>query len=138
MLKKMINIIATGIVAVVMVFSSFMITAQPAFATDSNVGIFGVETAILKDCGDKAEDSEGGGIFCILNIVLEVFTYGVGIAGTLGIVISGVQYLTARDNEAQMTKAKSRIIIIVIGLAVYAVMWGFLQWILPGGVLRGN
>ena len=56
---------------------------------------------------------------------------------TLGIVISGVQYLTARDNEAQMTKAKSRLINIVIGLAIYAVMWGFLQWILPGGIFRG-
>lgn len=130
MLKKLFNIIATGVVSLTMVFSSFMLAAQPAYAADAP------QTAILKNCEGSMESSDGSGIFCVLNIVLEVLTYGVGIAGTLGIIISGVQYLTARDNEAQMTKAKSRIINIVIGIAVYAVMWGFLQWILPGGVFR--
>ncbi len=127
MFKKIINIIATGVVALSVFLSSTIVTAQPAYAAE--------HTTILTSCEEK-EDDEGGGIFCILNIVLEVLTYGIGIAGTLGIVISGVQYLTARDNEAQMTKAKSRLINIAIGLALYAVMWGFLQWLLPGGVFH--
>lgn len=89
-------------------------------------------TAIL-DCGSG---SGGEGIFCLLNIALTVLTWGVGIAGTLGIVISGVQYLTARDSAEQMTKAKNRLINIVIGLVVYAVMWGFLNWLIPGGLFN--
>lgn len=97
-----------------------------------------VYTSILGGEGCQDVGEQGEGIFKILNIVLTVLTYGVGIAGTLGIVISGVQYLTARDNEAQLVKAKSRLINIVIGLAAYAVMWGFLQWIIPGGILNGN
>lgn len=139
MLKKIINIVTTSIVSLTMVFSSFMLTAQPVMAEEGGSTYSqGDKTSILTSCGDKAEDSKGAGIFCVLNIALTILTYGVGIAGTLGIVISGVMYLTARDNEQQMTKAKSRIINIVIGLAIYAVMWGFLQWILPGGALKGS
>ncbi len=88
------------------------------------------ETSIL-DC---ESGQNGEGIFCILNIGLTVLTWGVGIAATIGIVLSGVQYLTARDSAEQVTKAKNRLINIVIGLVVYAVMWGFLTWLIPGGI----
>ncbi len=145
---RLMKIITTSAVALTMLLSPVVLTMQPAMATSGNVSStmspisqFGIETAILSECGEKVNpdgEDDGSAIFCVLNIVLNVLTYGVGIAGTLGIIISGVQYLTARDNEQQVTKAKSRIINIVIGLAVYAVMWGFLQWILPGGVFRGS
>lgn len=92
----------------------------------------GVNTSII-DCDDSAEN--GAGIFGILLQVLNVLTFGIGIAGTLGIVIAGIMYLTARDSEAQLTKAKNMLINIVIGLAAYAVMWAFLQWLIPGGLI---
>ena len=87
-------------------------------------------TSII-DCDSGAN---GEGIFCLLNIGLTVLTWGIGIAGTLGIVITGIQYLTARDSVEQMTKAKNRLINIIVGLVVYAVMWGFLNWLIPGGL----
>lgn len=86
-----------------------------------------LETAVLDCSGDDA-------IFCILNNVLTVLTWGVGIAATLGLVISGMQYAAARGSVEQMTKAKRRIINIVIGLVVYAAMWGILNWLIPGGL----
>lgn len=97
-----------------------------------------VYTSIIGGGGCVSIEENGGNIFNILNIILTVLTYGVGIAGTLGIVISGIQYLTARDNEQQMVKAKSRLINIIIGLAAYAFMWAFLQWLIPGGLLSGG
>ena len=97
-----------------------------------------VYTSIIGGGGCVSIEDNGGNIFSILNTVLTILTYGVGIAGTLGIVISGIQYLTARDNEQQMVKAKSRLINIVIGLAAYAFMWAFLQWLIPGGLLSGS
>ena len=97
-----------------------------------------VYTTILGGGGCQDAGTGGEGIFSILGLILNILTYGVGIAGVLGIVLSGVQYLTARDNEQQVAKAKSRIINIIIGLAIYAVMWGFLQWIIPGGILNGK
>ena len=76
-------------------------------------------------------DSENGSQF-ILNIVYTVLTFGVGIAGTVGIVIAGIQYSTAKDNEQQMAKAKMRIVQIVIGMAIWAFLFVFLRFILPG------
>lgn len=97
-----------------------------------------VKTSILGGGGCVDIEKDGGNIFKILNTILTVLTFGVGIAGTLGIVISGVQYLTARDNEQQMVKAKSRLVNIAIGLAAYAMMWALLQWLIPGGILNGT
>lgn len=94
----------------------------------------GVKTSVLGENGCVEGTDDGSAIFSVLNVVLTILTYGVGIAGTIGIVIVGIQYMTAKDNAAQMAAAKTRLIAIVVGLAAYAVMWGFLQWLLPGGI----
>ncbi|MBR1795938.1 hypothetical protein IJ765_01590 [Candidatus Saccharibacteria bacterium] len=92
-----------------------------------------VETSIIGSGGQYCDDN-GSGVFRILNIVVNVLTMGVGVLGTLGIIIAGIQYLTASGNEAQMAKAKQRIIEVVIGLVVFGVMWAVLQFVIPGGV----
>lgn len=77
---------------------------------------------------------DGAGIAGILNLVLNIMTAGMGILATIGLVISGIQWLTARDKEDQVVKAKSRIFNIVIGIMVWGIMWLVLQWLLPGGI----
>lgn len=96
-----------------------------------------VESSILHNSDDGkyfCDEGDGDGIYAILNLVLDIFTYGVGTLGVIGIVISGIQYLTAADNEQKMAKAKKRIIEVVIGLAIYAVLYLALKWLLPGGI----
>ena len=95
-----------------------------------------VPVSILTNCA--ADDGKGSGIFCILNIILQVLTYGVGIAATIGIVIFGIQYATARDDAGQLARAKSRIIQILIGLFIYASMWAILNFLLPGGLFNNG
>ena len=97
----------------------------------------GASTSIIGGGGCYNENDSGGGVFTILGVFLAILTWGVGIAGTFGIVLSGIQFMTAKDDPTQVTKAKNRIIQIVIGMAAYAVLWAVLQWILPGGVF-GN
>ena len=53
----------------------------------------------------------------------------------LGLVISGIQYVTARDDASKTAKVKSRVFNIVIGLLAYGLMWVALQWLMPGGIL---
>jgi len=90
----------------------------------------GVSTAII-DCGSGGD---GSAIFDILAIALNIMTYGVGAAAVIGVVITGYQYMTARDNSAQVVKAKNRFLQIVIGLVVWILFWGVLQFLLPGGL----
>ena len=90
--------------------------------------VFGVPTNILKDCGAK-EGKES--IMCILELAVDILSIGVGILGVIGISIAGIQYLTAGGNEEKTRKAKRRLFEIVIGLAAYAVVYAFLNWLLP-------
>ena len=114
-----------------------LMPGQKAFAEDC--GENGVQTAIIHSDGSTEcyvdENKDGGGIYKILTIVVNILTIGVGVLGTLGIVIAGTQYLTSSGNDQQMAKAKKRIGEVVIGLIVYGVMWVVLQWLIPGGVL---
>lgn len=101
--------------------------------TDSSGNSF--ETSILDIC----PGSDGSGIFDILALGLSIVTYGVGAAAVIGVIISAYQYITARDNAAQVAKAKNRILQIVIGLAIWVLIWGILQFLLPGGLFaNGN
>ena len=122
-MKKIIIAIATFIFGLSAV-------AQPALAT-SAPQTFGVETAILNDCGNQAESDGKQGVICVLKIVINIMTIGVGILGAIGITVSGIQYLTAGGNEEQTRKAKRRIFEIVIGLAAFVLMNLFLNWLLP-------
>ena len=84
-----------------------------------------VETSILPS---------NWGIENILKLILNVLVYGLGAAATLGVIIAGIMYMTARDNESQVAKAKTRLYEVVIGLVAWALMYAVLQWLLPGGL----
>lgn len=71
------------------------------------------------------------GIWGILELAIDVLTIGIGAAAVLGIVISGIQYMTASGDPAQMTKAKRRLIEIVIGILAYGVFYSVLKWLIP-------
>ena len=103
------------------------VLTAPAFAVEGDNKC--VETSLF---GNYCDDGNGGGIFFILEIILTVLTFGVGIAGTIGIVIAGIQYSTAKDNEQQIAKAKMRIFQIVIGMSIWAVLYVALRWLIPG------
>ena len=83
--------------------------------------------------GQIQDDNNGCGVFMILNLIIDILTFGIAIAATIGIAVSGITYLTAKDNEQQTTKAKRRIYEIVIGLVAYAVLYTALKFLLPGG-----
>lgn len=86
-----------------------------------------VETSILPS-------SLGGkeGIMELLKLVVKILFYGLGAAAVVGVVIAGIMYLTARDNEQQVTKAKTRLLEIVIGLVAWALMYTVLYFLIPG------
>ncbi len=112
------------VVSLVVVIS-FIIPNQLVFASD---GI--VETNFF---GNIEDDNEGCGVFMIINSVIDILSMGVAILGVIGVVIVGTTYLTAGGNEDKTRKAKHRMFEIVIGLAVYAILYAGVQWLLPGG-----
>lgn len=132
-------------VVVAMFFSMLSGGLVSAVGEDGDAGEAGGESATVdlgdvnSECtsilpGDWCEGDGSAGISGILNLVLNIMTMGVGILATVGLIISGIQWLTARDNENQVIKAKSRIFNIVIGIALWGVMYMLLAWLTPGGL----
>lgn len=113
------------LIAIIAIFSTTVSPVMAAKNADKNKK--GVETAILTGCG-----SSDDGVVCILNLVVDIMTIGVGILGVIGITIVGIQYLTAGGDESKTRKAKRRMFEIVIGLASYVVIYALLKWLLPG------
>lgn len=117
------------VIAYILTLAASLWASMPVWAEEVKTSIIG---------GGSVETGKNGeGIFYILNLILTIMTYGVGILATIGIVIAGYTYLTAKDDASKVAKAKERLVQIVIGLAIYAVIWSLLQFLLPGG-LFGN
>lgn len=128
MLKKIIAIItilAMGI-ASVNVAPAMAVGPMTVFGDEASENAATGDANILKECA-----SDSNGIQCILVLVVEIMSVGVGILGVIGISVSGIQYLTAGGNEEQTRKAKRRIFEIVIGIAAYVVIYALLKWLLP-------
>lgn len=80
--------------------------------------------------GEVCDDGKGSGVKHILELVMTILSVGVGVVGTIGIMICGIQYLTAGSNAANAAKARRRMLEIVIGLALYAALFLLARWLL--------
>lgn len=131
-MKSLLKRVVGGLTVLMMLFApvaaSGMATAacNPETLKDENGDACTiVETSVLP--GDMSIED-------ILKLVLNILVYGLGAAAVLGVIIAGIMYMTARDNEAQVAKAKTRLFEVVIGLIAWAVMFAVLNWLVPGGV----
>ena len=115
------------------VFMGGMMVCAPAMAvcSDDQLKQGCVSTSILSN-GCSCDKGDGSEVTRILKLVMEVMTIGIGVLGVLGITVVGIQYLTAGGNEEKTRKAKQRLLEIVIGLAVYVLIYALLKWLLPG------
>lgn len=76
-----------------------------------------------------------GGIWGILQLVIDILTAGIGIAAVGGIIYGAVLYSSAGGSAEQTKKAKDMIRNIVIGLITYSLMFAILNFIIPGGLI---
>lgn len=110
MRNKMNKYLRIAAIAVFVVLAAGFVTTvatRPAMAE--------CETAVLpKEWCDGDND-----IMDVVKFVVGMLAGGVTFIGIVGIVICGVMYLTARDNEAQVAKAKKRLIDVIIGVVIW-------------------
>ena len=121
--------IATALACIVFIVAFATMCANNVFADDDNI----VETTFF---GNLKDDGKGCGIYTVLNLVVDILSMGIGIVGVIGIMVAGIQYLTAKSNEEQVRKAKRRIFEIVLGIVAYVLLYAGMQWLLPGGKLN--
>lgn len=106
---------------------------------DAQTSILGCDTC--PDGGSAGSDgfcSDGktkpDAIMGILRLVIKILTAGVGIAAVGGIAYGSILYTTAGGSLDNTKKAKQIIYNVVIGLVAYALMYSFLNFLMPGGI----
>ena len=131
--KKPLKKLWIGFFGLVLCFViGFLFSNNSSFATESSSV---VETNFF---GNFEDDGSGCGVYTILNLVIDILSMGVVIAGVIGVTIAGIQYMSAKDSEEKTKKAKRRIFEIVIGLVAYAILFVGVQWLLPGGMMNSS
>jgi len=78
----------------------------------------GACTSILPNAWCTGDD----GIQQIIRLIIAILTGSIVVAGTIGLVICGVLWMTARENEQQVTTAKKRMLDIVIGVVAWVLL----------------
>lgn len=87
--------------------------------------------------GDAAaclNEGTQGNILGFVVLGLNFLAASVGIAAVIMLIVAGIQYSAAADNPQAVQAAKQRIYNVVIGLVTFFLLWGFLQWLIPGGI----
>jgi hypothetical protein len=73
-----------------------------------------------------------------ITTILNILTGVVVIVIIIMIMIGGIQYAMARDDSGAVGAARKRIANAVIAFVMYALLYAFLQWLIPGGVLNNK
>ena len=119
---------------IALILSFTVVFAAPTFATDGNDSN-AVSTTFF---GDFKDDGNGCGTYMVLNFIIDILAYGIGIAAIIGIAVSGLTYLSANGNQEKLTKSKRRIYEITIGVVAYALLYAGLNFLLPGGKFNAD
>jgi hypothetical protein len=128
---------------VVLGAASFAITPQ-TFATAVGNNGCETDTAIIKctnvTVSNSSNSSNAGlqntGLWSILLTAINVLTAGVGIAAVGGLVYGAILYTSAGGSPEQVKKAIGIITNVVIGIFAYALMFGVLNFLIPGGLFN--
>lgn len=87
------------------------------------------------DCDVEPITPDNCEIVKYLEIGIHVMTGLAGLAIVGGIMTGAYMYMTARDNPGQTNAGRQRVIWALTALLILIFLWGFLQWLVPGGVL---
>lgn len=107
-----------------------------AYAVTSGNNNCGVDTSIIscpKDTDNSGATSKTA-VWSLLVTVIKILTGGVGVLAIAGVVWGAILYTTSAGSPEQVKKALEVFRNVVIGVIAYAVMFAFLNFIIPGGI----
>jgi hypothetical protein len=70
-----------------------------------------------------------------INPLIKLLTILIGIIISISIVVAGIQYGSAAGDPSKVTAARKRIWNAVLALVAYIFLAGFLNFIIPGGLI---
>lgn len=71
-----------------------------------------------------------------LREIINFLAAGVGVVVVFGIIVGGIQYITAGDNPTKVQAARQRILNAILALIAFGLAYAFLQYLIPGGLFN--
>lgn len=129
---KHIKVMTMGLFVAIGMVATLIAPAQSVRALDCGI----LPQSICKDA-DKAPtggDVKTTATWGLLKLGVQIMTAGVAILAVGGLIYGSVLYISAGPNQEQVKKAKGMFLNVAIGIVAFALMFGLLQWLIPGGV----
>lgn len=121
------------------ILTTNLVTAAPVVPSDNSSvqGAPSEEDVRTYNCSGKTSDEclKTNPIVQWLNVLINVFAGIIGIGAVVMIIVAGIQYMSARDNPQAVQSAKEKITSVVIGLVAFGLLYAFVNWLIPGGVI---
>lgn len=141
MKKKLLSLVASvGLV--------FFVGGVPAYAQTSLFGGSTTSTSSSSStCGttqthliacDSGTQTGIGAISSLIKIAVTVLSVMIGTVAVGGLAYAAVIYASARDNQDQITQARTIIRNIILGLVLYVFTIVIVNWLIPGGIIGGD
>jgi len=71
-----------------------------------------------------------------VNPLINLFSAIVGLAAVASLIIGGIQYTTSSGDPQKVAKARARISMTIVALVAFFLLYGFLQFLVPGGIFN--
>jgi hypothetical protein len=71
-----------------------------------------------------------------VNPTMNLLTVAFGLIAVISLIIGSINYTTSEGDPQKASKAKQRIFNTVVAVAAYMFLYGFLQFLIPGGVFN--
>ena len=81
------------------------------------------------------EDAGLGAIASIITMAIMIVTAIIGVVAVGGLTYAAILYASAGDNQGQVQQAIGIIRNVVIGIVMYGLSIGIINWLIPGGVI---
>jgi hypothetical protein len=96
----------------------------------------GVKTSLISCPSEpsKTTDPQKTAIWSLLLVAINILTAAVGVAAVGGVIAASVMYMSAGGSPERTKKANIYLSNTILGIVVYAAMYAFLNFIIPGGL----
>lgn len=84
---------------------------------------------------EPSTNIEDTGLWKLLLTIINILTGGIAITAVGGVIYASILYSSAGGSSDNIKKAKAMFMNIIIGVIAYALMYAFLNYIIPGGIL---
>lgn len=71
-----------------------------------------------------------------LNPFINLLSVTFGLITVISLILGAIQYITSEGDPQKASRAKNRMVNTVFAILAYAVLYGFLQFLVPGGVFN--